>query len=167
MKNSFYVLLILIFSGISNAYSQNNHGFSIALNRSLEDGDEYYNAGINFIVLKKLHIETSFGVRNANPISYNLSASFEYDFYSQKPHFFKFRTYIAGFMRDDSFFFDERYLKQAVGFGYLNQLYDHWGYGIDYNFIGWYFGTRVDQRKPHTPSLFEAGEFRAKIIYFF
>ncbi|MBX7150748.1 hypothetical protein K1X84_03840 [bacterium] len=164
---------LFLFIGITSLSAQHSKDFSsvhlaAGIDKSLRDGDENYYLGLTFPLFTKIHIGLSAGVRPPDPFTVNLGVMLEYDVWLAANQRIKLNSNFAAFARDDSYLFDEYYLKHSFGLGYQRRLWKHLAAGADYNFIGMYYGTRRDNfLKRKAPSLMEAGEFKALIAIIF
>jgi hypothetical protein len=152
---------------IAQESSFRKHFLTIGIASSFKDGDENYNAGLNFALFRRFHIETVIGIRPPAPRTYSATTGVEYDIIQIKKHRAKISYSFGFFIRESSLLFDTRYIKHSVGIGYQFLLVKRLGMGIDYNPVGFYRGSRKDFVEGGTPSATEAGEVKLKLLYTF
>ena len=166
------IFLCLLVFGTPACVAQDNpfskFGITAGVSQSLNDGDEQYYTGLNFGLFRRFHLGAYIGLRPPDPRTYNLSASIEYDLWSNTHHRVALNNFVGFFARYDSYLFDEYYWKHSIGLGYDYLIGNRISVGADYNLIGLYYGTRRDNfvTKPRTPGIFHGGDLRLNLTWF-
>lgn len=152
-----------------NAQEFDRFGISLGVAKSFRDGDEQYYAHLQFPLLSRFHLGVSAGIRPPDPRTVNVSATVEYNIWSNKHDRVSIGSYGGFYARYDSYIFDEYYWKHGLGLAYDRIVLNHLAVGIQYHVIGLYYGTRRDNffTQSKTPGPFEAGEIRIRCSYLF
>jgi hypothetical protein len=135
---------------------------------SMVEGDEYLFLGLQIPLTNKLHTGLNYGYRPQEIKIQQIGTSLGFDLYTVGPHRLYAKTDLSFFYKASGLIWDDRYIRHSWGIGYTTQFYKRIVLLSEYNFIGFYYGTRKDypQNPPH-PSVFGAGEFKLGIGYKF
>lgn len=135
---------------------------------SFIEGDEYLHVGIQVPVAKKTHVGFILGYRPRANRTLQGGVSFAYSLLTSGPHRLYVKTDLSGFIRLEGFIYDDRFVRNSFGFGYLTQLYKRCLLYAEVSPIGFYYGTRKDTyRGPSDFSIWDAGEFKLGFGYRF
>lgn len=158
----FVVFLLLACNSVFSQEQNSFHRFQIVAgpNWSVRGGDESYQAGIIIPLPYRFHVGFIGGFRPLDPKTLVYQGNVEWDLYYFKNQRIKLNSNFAGFRRYDNNPFDDNFFKHTVGLGYQALFYQHIGIGADYNFVGFFYGSRKDQRSVGNPSVWEAGEIK-------